>query len=105
MKKLVFILLLLPSTFLMAEEEPINDDMSLFIDMMVGAKFTGVCGVFAQMAIFQDSTKMTGGDEFIVRFISTEAARLGHTLDSFTAKCPGIVEKYDRDMKLLGFEK
>jgi len=104
MRMMIFILTLLTSLPVLAEENSEND-MSAVVGMMVVAKATGMCGVFYQMANFQQSTKMDGGDEFVVRFMTTEAARLGYTLEDFMAQCPGIVQKYDANMKLLGFEQ
>lgn len=104
MRTIIFILLLLQALPILANEKP-KEDMSLIIDMMIVAKATGMCGTFTQMITFQETTKMTGGDEFIIRFLSTEAVRLGHTLDSFMAQCPNVVKKYNTNMKLLGFEQ
>ena len=87
------------STLTYADEKT---DSEFALDLMVTAKATGMCGVFSQMVSFQDSTKMPGGDDFIVRFINTEAARLGYTLDSFMKMCPIIVKKYNDTMQLLG---
>jgi hypothetical protein len=104
MRILTFILLLwIP--FSVSAEDKAEDDMSAVIEMMVVAKATGMCGVFSQMANFQEATKMAGGDEFVVRFIKTEAVRLGHTLESFMAQCPPVIEKYNSTMKLLGYQQ
>lgn len=62
--------------------------------ILVSAKFLGGCGILSQMAIFQDSTKMAGGNEFIIRFMSTEAARLGMTVDQYMAQCKKSAEIY-----------
>jgi len=104
MKIIIFALSLLVSLPVLAKENA-DKDMSVVIEMMVVAKATGMCGVFSQMVNFQQATKMTGGDEFIVRFLKTEAVRLGHTLESFMAQCPDIVKKYNANMELLGFEQ
>lgn len=102
MKTIVLFLSLIFSFSVLAEEK---EDMSAVIEMMIVAKATGMCGVFAQMVSFQDATKMPGGDEFIVRFLNTEAARLGQTLEELTGQCPGVVKEYNSTMKLLGFEQ
>ncbi|MCW9025209.1 MAG: hypothetical protein OQK73_11115 [Gammaproteobacteria bacterium] len=81
------------------------EDNKAVIEMMVVAKATGMCGVFGQLINFQQTTKMQGGDEFIVRFLKTEAARLGHTLESLTGQCPDVVKKYNSYMKLFGYEQ
>lgn len=104
MRIFIFALSLLISLPVLSKEEA-DTDMSVIIKMMVVAKATGMCGVFTQMVNFQQATKMTGGDEFIVRFLTTEAVRLGHTLDSFMAQCPDVVKKYNANMELLGFEQ
>ena len=66
------------------------------------SKFAGMCGVVRQLAYFQESTQMPGGNEFIVRFLSTEAARLGYTLEQFLAKCVEVTEEYSRIEKSVG---
>jgi len=104
MKRIIFALSLLISLPALAKDNTEND-MSVIIEMMVVAKATGMCGVFSQMVTFQDTTKMAGGGEFIVRFLRTEAVRLGHTLESFMAQCPSLVKKYNSNMKLLGFDQ
>ena len=89
-----------------AEEDAENaEGTNLVIEMMVVAKATGMCGVFSQMVSFQEATKMPGGDDFIVRFMNTEAVRLGHTLESFLSQCQTAVERYNSDMEMLGFEE
>ena len=104
MKIIIFTLSLLISLSVFAKENA-KKDMSVVIKMMVTAKATGMCGVFSQMVNFQQATKMPGGDEFLVRFLTTEAVRLGHTLDSFMAQCPVVVKENNANMKLLGFEQ
>ena len=90
------------SSIAFAEGNKSDDDISPVINLMITAKATGMCGVFSQMANFQEATKMPGGDEFIIRFISTEAARLGMTSEKLVGQCPSIVEKYNSTMKSLG---
>ncbi|GAA5446115.1 hypothetical protein Misp06_04324 [Microbulbifer sp. NBRC 101763] len=103
MKIPLFIFVVLFSGFVVAEDKA-QDDMSSVIDMMIVAKATGMCGVLSQLINFQQTTKMAGGDEFLVRFLNTEAARLGHTTESMVGQCPAVVEKYNSTMKLLGYE-
>lgn len=103
MIKLLFISIFVFSSFANAEEK--QNDMSEIIGMMVVAKATGMCGAVSQMINFQQTTKMDGGDEFIMRFLNTEAARLGKTVEAYVGDCPSIVEKYNGYMKLLGFER
>ena len=45
---------------------------------------------------------MEGGDEFLMRFLNTEATRLVHTVQSLLGQCPVIIEKYKGFMKILG---
>lgn len=106
MKYIITLTLFFFSFSAWAENEPTeNDSANMVIEMMVVAKATGMCGVFSQMANFQQTTKMKGGDEFVVRFLTTEAVRLGHTLESFMAQCPEVVKKYNAYMELLGYEE
>lgn len=72
-------------------------------DLMIVSKVAGMCGTLRQMAIFQESTKMPGGDEFVVRFLHTEMARLGWTEETFFKNCEGSASTYDLYMN--GFEQ
>jgi hypothetical protein len=63
-------------------------------DLMVLSKFTGVCGVMQQMGLFQTTTKMTGGAEFIERFWKTEFARLGKSQAQFFKECEESIALY-----------
>lgn len=69
-----------------------SDDL---IDILVIAKSTGMCGTFKQLSAFQESTKMPGGDEFILRFLNTESARLGKTLPELLKQCQTSVKMYN----------
>jgi hypothetical protein len=62
--------------------------------LLVTAKFSGGCGIITQMAAFQQTTKMRGGDEFLERFINTESARLGMTLKQYLEQCRKSSEVY-----------
>jgi hypothetical protein len=42
----------------------------------------------------QKTTKMPGGDEFVVRFWSVEAARLGMTVEQLSQRCNESVAAY-----------
>ena len=103
LKKWIFLLLFFP--FLLNAEENDKNEYNEIVGMMVVAKATGMCGVLSQLIRFQDTTKMQGGDEFIMRFLNTEAARLGHTVDSFVGQCPDVIKKYKGYMELLGFKE
>ncbi len=73
-----------------------EDDVEALGSVITLSKMAGMCGMVRQLAFFQESTKMTGGDEFISRFLTTEAARLGYSLEDFLAKCVEISEEYGR---------
>lgn len=77
-----------------------NDNEAL-MDALVAAKATGMCGAIKQMSAFQESTKMPGGDDFILRFLNSEAARLGKTLPEFLAQCKAAVGSYTALMSSL----
>lgn len=70
-----------------AEESPIKA-------ILVVGKMSGACGIFRQQVIFQESTKMDKGDDFIQRFWTTEAARLGHTLAEYAQQCHETMKVY-----------
>lgn len=88
--------MLLPST-LKAEEK--SDPRGL----LVAAKFAGWCGSVHQMIQLQESTKMDGGYEFIHRYLSVEAARLGYkSSKDLVGMCGKSIELYDTMYKELG---
>lgn len=62
--------------------------------LLITAKFSGGCGMITQMATFQQSTKMRGGDEFLERFLSTESARLGMSPQQYVEQCRKSAEIY-----------
>jgi hypothetical protein len=103
LKNLFFLFLVFP--FIVSAEESDKESENQLVSMMVVAKATGMCGVLSQLVRFQETTKMKGGDEFVMRFLSTEAARLGHTVESYIGQCPDIIEKYKGYMELIGFKE
>lgn len=60
------------------------------------AKMAGACGTLDSMIQLQKTTKLPGGDDFVVRFWSTEAARLGLTVQQLSDTCNRSVAAYDR---------
>jgi len=64
------------------------------LTLLVTANFAGGCQIISQMATFQQSTKMTGGDAFLERFLSTESARLGMTPKQYVEQCRRSNEIY-----------
>lgn len=69
-------------------------------EMLVTSKFNGYCGAIYQMGSFQEVTKMKGGTEFLVRFIKTESARLGFTVDQFLDACKNASRSHKRWMSV-----
>lgn len=65
-------------------------------EIMTISKILGACGVMGQMAAFQSSTKMEGGDAFFERFWRTELTRIGTTPDSFTKYCEIVGKRYEQ---------
>ena len=67
---------------------------SIAQDLLIASKFSGGCGIIIQMATFQQSTKMPGGDEFLERFLKTESARVGMTVKNYLEQCRTSSEIY-----------
>lgn len=109
MKRIILALtiLALTSTSGMAQEKEQHIDvMSNTIATFVAiAKATGMCGVFDQMSRFQKTTKMPGGQKFIIRFFSTEAARLGKTTQEMIDFCASVPIKYEAWKKAFGISR
>ncbi|OFW02266.1 MAG: hypothetical protein A3J29_23100 [Acidobacteria bacterium RIFCSPLOWO2_12_FULL_67_14b] len=70
-------------------------DLSLQSFLVVG-KAAGACGILTQQLTFQETTQMSGGNEFVVRFWTTESARLGMTLEQYAEHCKRSVSAYDK---------
>ena len=65
--------------------------------LLVVGKAAGACGILDLQLAFQQSTQMAGGNEFVVRFWTTEAARLGMTLPQYaTEHCKSSLESYGK---------
>ncbi len=64
-------------------------------NLMMLSKVVGMCGVLIQMARFQDTTKMVGGEKFVVRFAQTESARLGVSVATLMSRCNEYTKSYD----------
>lgn len=71
-----------------------NAEDNVVHDMMVVSKMAGACGVAQQMANFQRTTQMPGGDEFVARFWKMEFARLGVTQKEYITNCERSFELY-----------
>lgn len=77
------VLLVLTSCAFAADQTP----MQKFHAALISAKISGGCTILIQMAEFQESTKMLGGDEFLERFMRMESARLGMTTTEYAQTC------------------
>tara|TARA_R110002072_G_scaffold301652_1_gene481861 strand:+ start:2066 stop:2320 length:255 start_codon:yes stop_codon:yes gene_type:complete len=55
------------------------------LGILAVSKYAGACGILGLQAEFQSTTKLEGGDEFLVRFWTTEAARLGMSMEEYGA--------------------
>tara|TARA_R100001530_G_scaffold120297_1_gene87553 strand:- start:248 stop:541 length:294 start_codon:yes stop_codon:yes gene_type:complete len=86
------LLLTLPS-LTWAEDDP-SDGGLIIKRMLATGKFTGGCGIFEMMADFQKRTQMDGGDDFLFRFWTMEAARLGMTLKEYATQCAAAYKNY-----------
>ncbi|NQY88359.1 MAG: hypothetical protein HRT51_11565 [Colwellia sp.] len=76
-------------------------------DMLITAKIAGMCGAISQIVTFQETTKMPKGDEFVLRFLNTEAARLGKSVTEFLQDCVAASQKYgdlSRELDILAKE-
>lgn len=103
MRALIIALALCCPQIAFSQEPSETSDASLYIiGQLVNAKFTGMCGTIRQLASFQVSTQMDGGSEFMLRFVRTEAARLGYeNADALMAKCQDSIAEYEDTKQLL----
>ncbi|MEW8442024.1 MAG: hypothetical protein AB2689_28085, partial [Candidatus Thiodiazotropha taylori] len=65
-------------------------------EVLVVAKIAGACGILDSIINFQKTTKMPGGDEFVSRFWSVEAARMGISIEQLSQRCDKAVVMYDK---------
>ena len=65
-------------------------------DILVIAKMAGACGILDSMIQFQNTTRMAGGNEFVTRFWSVEAARLGMSVEQLSDRCTRSINAYDK---------
>jgi hypothetical protein len=73
---------------------------NLLHTLLVVGKGSGACGILTLQIQFQEGTKMSGGNEFVGRFWTTEAARLGMTLDQYGKFCAKTLDAYDTYWKM-----
>lgn len=86
-----FALVSLAASFGVRSEEKLSKQEILSI-----AKLSGACGVFKQMATFQESTQLVGGNEFAARFLMAEAARLGKSPEEYVNQCNKATAVYEK---------
>lgn len=78
------VLSLVATSGISAEETKANDPVAELIAL---SKFTGGCGILSLQGQFQENTKLEGGEQFMFRFWSTEATRIGLTLEKYVEQC------------------
>lgn len=64
--------------------------------ILATAKMAGACGILDSMINFQKTTKMEGGNAFVLRFWEVESARLGMTVEQLSNQCNQAVTGYDK---------
>ena len=79
-----------------------SDDAPSMQGILSIAKMAGACGILQQTSAFQATTKLEGGDEFVQRFWTTEAARLGKTPDEYIASCNEAISAYEKLWQAAG---
>ena len=70
--------------------------------MLATAKYAGACGILDSLVHFQKTTKMDGGDEFVSRFWTVEAARLGLTVQQLSDRCNEAITAYGKFWDIAG---
>ena len=77
-----------------------EDDLSVQ-EFMATSKFAGACGILDSMIYFQKTTQMPGGDDFVTRFWTVEAARLGTSLQEYSDRCNQSIAVYNKLWKAV----
>lgn len=85
-----YALALTPATSASAQQEPSPQGA------LVIAKMAGACGILDSMVQFQSMTRMEGGEAFVTRFWSVEAAKLGISVQELPNRCTQSVTTYGR---------
>lgn len=70
-------------------------------EVLAIAKMSGACGILNSMIYFQKTTKIPGSDEFVMRFWSAEAARLGFSMQEYSNHCNQSIAVYDKLWKAM----
>ncbi|BDY50143.1 hypothetical protein APX80_11545 [Escherichia coli] len=105
MKRIAILLLLCLSSIANAEKKSDDSSFDEIQGLMIASKMAGMCGAIKQMAIFQESTNMPGGNEFLQRFLTTEQARLGMTPQQFLEACQKSISIYTTYYNMSSEEK
>ncbi len=79
-----------------------KDDGISVQGMLATSKIAGACGILDSLIHFQKTTKMVGGDEFVTRFWSVEAARQGLTVQQLSERCNKAISAYGTFWNLAG---
>ena len=82
---------------LLSTTTPLSAQGQLSIqEVLATAKIAGACGILDSQVQYQKATKLDGGDAFVFRFWSTEATRLGKTLEEYSTQCNQAISAYGR---------
>ena len=93
MKLISFLLLIFVfSPIVYSDDDQESSDFAR--GLLATGKFSGGCGIFKLQIEFQENTQLAGGSEFIARFWTTEAARLGMSLEEYAEQCKTVVQSY-----------
>jgi hypothetical protein len=65
-------------------------------EILAMAKIAGACGILDSQVHFQKSTRLEGGEAFVFRYWSTEATRLGKTLQEYSDQCNQAISGYEK---------
>ncbi|MGM3159949.1 hypothetical protein ACS25C_04080 [Dickeya undicola] len=68
-------------------------------DLMLNAKWAGMCGVIKQMISFQEANKIPGGGDFVDKFIASERLRLGLSQIQLIESCNRAASVYSDSYK------
>ena len=78
-----------------------SGEESELLTILSTAKIAGACGILDSLIDFQAKTKMNGGNEFVSRFWTLEAARLGLSVEELSNSCNTAVLRYDQYWKIV----
>ena len=78
-----------------------STENSEMLTILSTAKIAGACGILDSMIDFQAKTKLDGGNEFVSRFWTLEAARLGLSVEELSNNCNAAILQYDQYWKIV----